>query len=69
MPDSRIFHACPHCGWQVDVLLCHQLAKGNIPVHDFAGSRCPGSLQHGRNPLSDCRPLWKDEAPMCGDYI
>jgi hypothetical protein len=69
MPEYKINFMCPHCGWRVDVLLCDRLAGGKIPAHDFDGERCPGSLQTGRHPHSDKRPLWKDEVPMCGDFI
>jgi hypothetical protein len=49
---------CPHCGkiWSG--------MKDLIPTHDFpvpCRAVCPGSGQCPRNPLTDKRPLWKDE--------
>lgn len=51
-------YMCPHCG----KLFGH--CTGLIPTHDYpvpCRAVCPGSQQTPRNPLSDMRPLWKDE--------
>lgn len=60
MPDPM--YMCPHCGEQFKP---HDCPAGLIPYHDFprpGRALCPGSHQTPRNPLTDRRPLWKDDA-------
>ena len=65
MPVSKrkIEYMCPHCGWKFPA---SRAQGGLVPTHDYpppCRSVCPGSKQAPRNPLSDRRPLWKDETP------
>jgi DnaJ-class molecular chaperone len=54
---------CPWCGWQFEDRRGHL-----VPEHGCDGHavQCPGVGQNPRNPLSDRRPLWKDQCPSCG---
>lgn len=58
----RIPEMCPHCGLRYDRQIC---GDGLVPVHHAAEPTrgvCPGSGQVPRNPETDRRPLWSEEA-------